>query len=219
MQALNHCCHQWTPAALPCCGAARTKSHPAPALLLELLCSSQGSKALLSNHMEAMLRSLVKAISSSTLLQQYWFNTKNPYKFVPVMAFADAFKKYKTGQRNAEALSVPYPAESGHKQALVYNKFALSSECGVQLALLPLAVVLRLVPVQAAGCHLLMAACHMVRVWHIDVHVQHSWQPENRVLASCYVSCSGHFTGTAVLVPASDGATPVVQAGSLSRPC
>ena len=91
------------------------------------------------------------------MLQQYWYNTKDPYKFVPVMAFADAFKRYKTGQRNAEALSVPYPAESGHKQALVYNKFALSSERRVQLALMPLAIVLRSAPMQAAGCHLVKA--------------------------------------------------------------
>ena len=85
-----------------------------------------------------MLCSLVKALSPSFLLQQYWFNTKTPYKFVPVMAFADAFKQYKTGQRNVEALSVPYPAGSAHKQALVYDKYALSSECGVQLAMMPL---------------------------------------------------------------------------------
>ena len=92
------------------------------------------------------------------------------------MAFADAFKKYKTGQRNAEALSVPYPAESGHKKALVYDKFALSSECGVQPALVPLAIGPHPVSVQAAGCHLLKAACHMARVWLVDVHMQHSWQ-------------------------------------------
>ena len=48
---------------------------------------------------------------------------------MPVMAFADAFLKYKTGARNMEALSVPFPAEQGKKQALVYNKFALNSEC------------------------------------------------------------------------------------------
>ena len=166
-----------------------------------------------------MLCSLVKAVSSSNLLQQYWFNAKNPYKFVPVMAFADAFKRYKTGQRNAEALTVPYPAESGHKQALVYKKFALSSECGDQLALMPLAVVLDPDAVQAQGCHLQGAACHMVRVWHIEVHVQHSSQAGHITSASCCASCGKHFTRTAVLLPASHGASPVMQAGSLSRRC
>ncbi len=107
-------------------------------MLLELLCSRQGSKHSLSNDVQAMLCSLVTALSPSIPVQQYWFNTKIPYKFVPVMIFADAFKQCKTGQRSAEALSVPYPAASAHKQALVYDKYALSSKCGVWLALMSL---------------------------------------------------------------------------------
>ena len=97
IEPLKHCCQQWSPPTLLCCVAVRAKSHPASAVLLALLCSRQGSKHSLSNDVQAMLCSLVTALSPSIPVQQYWFNTKISYKFVPVMIFADAFKQCKTG--------------------------------------------------------------------------------------------------------------------------
>ena len=97
----------------------------------EAVVQQPGLKATPLKSHNAMLCSLVNALRPSILLQQYWFNTKTPYSFVSVVAFAHAFKQYKTGQRNAGALSVPYPADSAHKQALIYEKYALSSECRV----------------------------------------------------------------------------------------
>lgn len=69
---------------------------------------------------ERQLRSLFVA-------QQYWVG-KGAYRFIGVKEIADAFKEYKTGRSNAEALAVPFPSSGGDDPALVKTKYALNSE-------------------------------------------------------------------------------------------
>lgn len=59
-------------------------------------------------------------------LQQYWVG-KTPYRFIGVQEIAEAFKEYKVGRTNAEALAVPYQAVPDDP-ALVKTKYALSSK-------------------------------------------------------------------------------------------
>lgn len=59
-------------------------------------------------------------------LQQYWVGSGS-WKYVPVASFAEAFKKHKTGLQSAEGLSVPFDKTTSSKDALVNQRFSLSS--------------------------------------------------------------------------------------------
>ena len=63
----------------------------------------------------------------SSAIQQYWVG-KGAYRYIGVQEFADAFKAYKTGRANSEALAVPFPSSGGDDPALVNSKYALNSE-------------------------------------------------------------------------------------------
>ncbi len=59
-------------------------------------------------------------------LQQYWVGSGS-WQYVPVASFSEAFKKHKTGVRSAEGLSVPFDKTASSKDALVNQRFSLSS--------------------------------------------------------------------------------------------
>jgi len=59
-------------------------------------------------------------------LQQYWVGSGS-WKYVPVASFAEAFKKHKTGLKSAEGLAVPFEKTTSSKDALVNERFSLSS--------------------------------------------------------------------------------------------
>lgn len=63
-------------------------------------------------------------------MQQYWVGS-SPYRFIGVKEIADAFKTYKVGQANAEALATPYQRLEGDDKALVTRKYALNSEASL----------------------------------------------------------------------------------------
>ena len=63
-------------------------------------------------------------------MQQYWVG-KGAYRYVGVKEIADAFKEFKTGRANAEALAVPFSGSSGDDPALVKSKYALNSKPSV----------------------------------------------------------------------------------------
>ncbi|CAK0753548.1 hypothetical protein CVIRNUC_002229 [Coccomyxa viridis] len=59
--------------------------------------------------------------------QQYWAHKAQPYEFVPVEAFARAFRETEVGRRNARRLEQPYERPPGQLfDPLVRKKFALS---------------------------------------------------------------------------------------------
>ncbi|KAL3536142.1 hypothetical protein ACH5RR_004603 [Cinchona calisaya] len=58
---------------------------------------------------------------------QYWFRKDQPYRYVSVPAFVEAFKSFHLGQRLSEELSVPYDKSKAHPAALVKTKHALSN--------------------------------------------------------------------------------------------
>jgi len=59
-------------------------------------------------------------------LQQYWTGS-GAWSYVPVASFAEAFKKHKTGLKSAEGLAVPFDKTTSSKDALVNERFSLSS--------------------------------------------------------------------------------------------
>ena len=60
-------------------------------------------------------------------MQQYWVG-KTPYRFIGVREIAEAFKSFKVGEANAEALTMPFQPLEGEDPALVKTKHALSSK-------------------------------------------------------------------------------------------
>jgi hypothetical protein len=58
--------------------------------------------------------------------QQYWADKAQPYAFVPVLAFAEAFECSEAGRQSAAALAQPYtPPGKAPLDALVRTKCAL----------------------------------------------------------------------------------------------
>jgi hypothetical protein len=53
------------------------------------------------------------------LLQQYWADESQPYKFVPVTAFVEGFQKTQAAQRTHEALDMPYDRAASPEGSLV----------------------------------------------------------------------------------------------------
>ena len=50
--------------------------------------------------------------------QQYWAKDSQPYQFVPVTTFSEAFQKTKLGQSWDEALATPFQRPSGFPDEL-----------------------------------------------------------------------------------------------------
>ncbi|KAK9856814.1 hypothetical protein WJX84_004570 [Apatococcus fuscideae] len=59
------------------------------------------------------------------MLQQFWAG-RDPWEFVPVDRFAQAFQLSSTGVASASALATPYDASRSHPNALAHKKHALS---------------------------------------------------------------------------------------------
>ncbi|KAL5975651.1 Pleiotropic drug resistance protein tur2 [Asimina triloba] len=60
--------------------------------------------------------------------QQYWARRDEPYRFVPVKEFADAFHSFHVGRRLEEELSHPFDKSKSHPAALTTSKFGISKK-------------------------------------------------------------------------------------------
>lgn len=58
---------------------------------------------------------------------QYWFRKDQPYRYITVPEFVEAFKSFHVGQQIAEELSVSYDKSKIHPAALVKKKYGLSN--------------------------------------------------------------------------------------------
>ena len=56
--------------------------------------------------------------------EQYWASADRPYRFIPVREFAEKFKKFETGERMLQDLSVPFSKEKSHPAALCKKKYS-----------------------------------------------------------------------------------------------
>ena len=57
---------------------------------------------------------------------QYWYRQDRPYRFVPVMKFADAFSTFHVGRSIQNDLSEPFDRTRSHPAALATSKFGVS---------------------------------------------------------------------------------------------
>ncbi|KAL1552517.1 transcription factor [Salvia divinorum] len=70
----------------------------------------------------------LQEVTSKKDQQQYWARRDQPYRYIPVKEFADAFKSSVGGRRLSEELSVPYDKSKSHPAALTTEKFGLGKK-------------------------------------------------------------------------------------------
>ncbi|KAG6492651.1 ABC transporter G family member 44-like [Zingiber officinale] len=58
--------------------------------------------------------------------QQYWIHRGEPYRYIPVSKFAEAFQSFQTGQELKQELSVPFDKRKSHCAALATLQYGAS---------------------------------------------------------------------------------------------
>ncbi|KAM2507643.1 hypothetical protein ACFX1W_029940 [Malus domestica] len=69
----------------------------------------------------------LQEVTSKKDQEQYWFKKNEPFRYVSVADFAQAFATFHVGQHLAEDLRVPYDKRTAHPAALVKEKYGISS--------------------------------------------------------------------------------------------
>ena len=59
--------------------------------------------------------------------EQYWFDKRRPYRYVPVKKFAEEFENFPLGMQTKAELAVPYPKEKSHPAALATKLYSISN--------------------------------------------------------------------------------------------
>nr|AIU41654.1 ABC transporter family protein [Hevea brasiliensis] len=67
----------------------------------------------------------LQEVTSKKDQQQYWARKDQPYRFVTVNEFAEAFQSYEVGRRIAEDLSVPFDRTKNHPAALTTKHYGV----------------------------------------------------------------------------------------------
>lgn len=60
--------------------------------------------------------------------QQYWARKDEPYHFITVKEFAEAFRSFHVGRRLGDELSVPFDKSKSHPAALTTNKYGVGKK-------------------------------------------------------------------------------------------
>ncbi|KAM0999991.1 hypothetical protein ACFX2A_006787 [Malus domestica] len=69
----------------------------------------------------------LQEVTSKKDQEQYWYRKNQPYRYISVTDFVDAFNSFHIGQRLVEELRVPYDKRSAHPAALVKEKYGISN--------------------------------------------------------------------------------------------
>ncbi|PKU72320.1 Pleiotropic drug resistance protein 1 [Dendrobium catenatum] len=70
----------------------------------------------------------LQEVTSKKDQQQYWQRHNEPYRFVPVREFAEAFQSFHVGEKLTNELSVPYDKSKEHPAALTISKYGVSTK-------------------------------------------------------------------------------------------
>ncbi|CAL9134814.1 unnamed protein product [Musa textilis] len=70
----------------------------------------------------------LQEVTSRKDQQQYWSREDEPYRYVPVREFAEAFQQFHIGRALAEELSVPYDKSKSHPAALTTTRYGVSKK-------------------------------------------------------------------------------------------
>ncbi|KAK4582896.1 hypothetical protein RGQ29_025889 [Quercus rubra] len=69
----------------------------------------------------------LQEVTSKKDQEQYWFRKNQPYRYISVPEFAQAFDSFHIGQQLAADISVPYDKARVHPAALVTEKYGIST--------------------------------------------------------------------------------------------
>nr|XP_023897861.1 ABC transporter G family member 34-like [Quercus suber] len=69
----------------------------------------------------------LQEVTSKKDQEQYWFRKNQPYRYISVPEFAQAFGSFHIGQQLAADISVPYDKARVHPAALVTEKYGISA--------------------------------------------------------------------------------------------
>ena len=58
--------------------------------------------------------------------EQYWFEKRRPYRYVPVKKFAEEFENFPLRMQTRAELAVPFPKEKSHPAALATKMYSIS---------------------------------------------------------------------------------------------
>ncbi|XP_057868467.2 ABC transporter G family member 39 [Cryptomeria japonica] len=68
----------------------------------------------------------LQEVSSRKDQEQYWVDRSQPYHYIPVKEFAEAFKSFHVGKRLTEELSHPFDRTMNHPASLTYTNYGVS---------------------------------------------------------------------------------------------
>ncbi|KAL2345195.1 hypothetical protein Fmac_006480 [Flemingia macrophylla] len=69
----------------------------------------------------------LQEVTSTKDQSQYWFRTDEPYRYVSVPEFAEAFHSFHIGEQLATEFKAPYDKRQTHPAALVKDKYGISN--------------------------------------------------------------------------------------------
>ncbi|KVI07937.1 AAA+ ATPase domain-containing protein [Cynara cardunculus var. scolymus] len=69
----------------------------------------------------------LQEVTSRKDQEQYWFRTEQPYRYIQIPEFSQAFKSYHIGQKLETDICTPYDKSKTHQDALVKNKYGISN--------------------------------------------------------------------------------------------
>ncbi|XP_028122910.1 pleiotropic drug resistance protein 2-like [Camellia sinensis] len=69
----------------------------------------------------------LQEVTSKKDQEQYWFKKNQPYRYVSVNDFAQAFNSFHIGQKMSEDLRIPYDKSKAHPAALVTESYGISN--------------------------------------------------------------------------------------------
>ncbi|CAO2820693.1 unnamed protein product [Amaranthus hypochondriacus] len=70
----------------------------------------------------------LQEVTSSKDQAQYWYRGNEPYRFVTVKEFVEAFQSFHVGRKLASELSVPFDKSKSHPAALTTEKYGLNKK-------------------------------------------------------------------------------------------
>ncbi|KAG0465358.1 hypothetical protein HPP92_019522 [Vanilla planifolia] len=70
----------------------------------------------------------LQEVTSSKDQQQYWSRSEEPYRFVPVREFAEAFQSFHVGEKLGKELSVPFDRNKSHPASLTTSIYGVSKK-------------------------------------------------------------------------------------------
>ncbi|KAI3419000.1 uncharacterized protein J3R85_013510 [Psidium guajava] len=97
----------------------------------------QGPRELVLDFFESMgfkcperkgVADFLQEVTSRKDQQQYWARKDEPYHFITVNEFAEAFQSFHVGRKLADELSVPFDKTKNHPAALTTNKYGVGKK-------------------------------------------------------------------------------------------